>query len=264
MKPPRHDPNWPADIQAIYNHDMDEIWDRSRAPHLWNQYHNQLDLYRRIAGKHPLRVLDVGCAQGTLALLLAEDGHRVTAVDIRPQFLDYAKSRYTHGDIEFVEANVLEDDIPGEYDLIHANQIVEHLVYPEMLVRRLAGLLRPGGTLVMTTPNGRYMKSDLPSFAELGSPSDWEHMQHSADGDGHFYAYLPEELVGIFAAGGLADVRYKVFETPFISGHMKVRHVHGFMPISLLSFGERVALSIPMLRERLAHLLLVSGCRASG
>ena len=80
MKPPQFDPSWPDDVFALYRHDMQEIWDRSIAPQIWNQYHNQLDLYRRISnGRGRLDILDVGCAQGTLALLLAEDGHNVCA-----------------------------------------------------------------------------------------------------------------------------------------------------------------------------------------
>src|SRR5207342_664659 len=102
MIPPVYNPAWPDDVKALYRHDMQEIWDRRLTPQIWNQYHNQLDYYLGIAGDEPLSVLDVGCAQGTLALLLAERGHHVTAVDIRPQFLDYAKSRHTHGDIRFL------------------------------------------------------------------------------------------------------------------------------------------------------------------
>lgn len=259
MKPPKYDDNWPADVMALYKHDMDEIWDRSRAPHMWNQYHNQLDIYREIAGLESKSILDVGCAQGTLALLLAEDGHQVTAVDIRQQFLDYAATRYTHGDIKFLRANVLEDEITGEFDVIFANQIVEHLVYPETLTKRLSELLTPGGKLVMSTPNGKYLKNSLPSFSDLGDPSQWEHMQHTADGDGHFYAYLPIELVEIFENSGLVDVSYNVFETPFISGHMKLRYLHNILPYALLRAGDRALLSVPKLRDKASHQLLVTG-----
>jgi 2-polyprenyl-6-hydroxyphenyl methylase/3-demethylubiquinone-9 3-methyltransferase len=259
MKPPVVDQTWPEDVRALYRHDMQEIWDRTIAPQVWNQYHNQLRLYLEIAGERPLRVLDVGCAQCTLALMHAERGHTVTATDLRQQFLDYARTRYTHGEIEFVQSNVLEDDMPKNYDLIFANQIVEHLVYPEILVRRLAALLSPGGRLVMTTPNGRYWKNGLPSFSELGDVKNWEHLQHSADGDGHFYAYLPGELVSIFEREGLIEVQSRFFETPFISGHMKLRHLHGFVPTPLLSLADRLALSVPGLNARLSHQLLVTG-----
>lgn len=259
MKPPRFSDNWSEEVRALYRHDMQEIWDRSLAPNIWNQYHNQLRYYLEIAGNERKHILDIGCAQGTLALLLAERGHRVTAVDLRPAFLEYAQSRYTHGDIEFIAANVLEDELPNNFDLIFANQIVEHLVYPEKLLLRLRRSLKAGGRLVMTTPNGDYIRNSLPSFRQLGNPKEWEHLQYSADGDGHFYAYLLEELLEIFKRSGFIDIRGMFFESPFISGHMKMRYLHRIVPATVLSSMDRVAVNLPLLNRRLTHQLLVSG-----
>lgn len=259
MKPPVFSPQWSAELQALYHHDVREVWDRSIAPHIWNQYHNQLEQYFAIAGDAPLDILDVGCAQATLALLLGERSHRVTAVDLRPEFLAYGRSRHTHGDVRFVQANALEDRIPGQYDLIFANQLIEHLVYPAKLLGRLRGNLRPGGRLVVTTPNGDYLRNDLPSFRELGDPRQWEHFQGTADGDGHFYAYRAEELLALFHGAGLQDVRASFFESPLISGHLKVRHVHRFAPVALLRGLDRLVLRTPWLGRRGAHQLLVTG-----
>jgi 2-polyprenyl-3-methyl-5-hydroxy-6-metoxy-1,4-benzoquinol methylase len=259
MKPPQFSPAWSAEVQALYRHDMQEIWDRTIAPHVWNQYHNQLKYYLEIAGTERKNILDVGCAQGTLALLLAERGHRVTAVDLRPAFLEYAQSRYTHGDIKFIVANVLEDELPDNFDLIFANQIIEHLVYPQKLLTKLRQRLKSGGRLVVTTPNGAYLRNVLPSFRQLGNPKEWEHLQHTADGDGHFYAYLLEELLDIFKSSGFVDVREEFFESPLISGHMKIRYLHPIVPAKVLSLMDRAVLSLPMVNRKLAHQLLVAG-----
>ena len=261
MKPPAYDPAWPDDICALYRHDRQEIWDRRIAPHIWNQYHNQLDLYLRIAGDQPLRILDVGCAQGTLALLLAERGHAVVAIDIRPQFLAYAQSRYTRGNIRFMAANALEDELPGEHDLIFANQIIEHLVYPGEFLSRLHRLLKPGGRLVTTTPNGAYVKNDLPSYSELGDPRKWEHLQFTADGDGHFFAYTAEELRQLFDSAGFVTVETRHFESPFINGHMKLRYVHALAPVPALRALDRLTLALPWVGRVSAHQLLTTGVR---
>jgi 2-polyprenyl-3-methyl-5-hydroxy-6-metoxy-1,4-benzoquinol methylase len=79
--------------------------------------------------------------------MLAERGHEVLAIDLRQPLLDYAASRYTHGDIEFRGANVLEIDTDRRFDLIFANQIIERLVYPEKLVSRALARGRGGGVL---------------------------------------------------------------------------------------------------------------------
>jgi 2-polyprenyl-3-methyl-5-hydroxy-6-metoxy-1,4-benzoquinol methylase len=260
MKRPVFDPTWPADLKALYQHDLQEMWDRTIAPQIWNQYHNQLDIYLALAeGREKLDVLDVGCAQGTLALLLAEQGHRVCAMDIRRQFLDYAAMRHERGDVRFVCGNALEAEPGGRFDLVFANQIIEHLVYPVDFVRRLTGWLKPGGRLVVSTPNGVYLRNGLPSFKEIGDPEQHRHLQFSADADGHFFAYRPTELIAILAQAGLPNAKLEYFETPWISGHMKLRHIHGWMSPGLLRGLDRFSLRVPFIGPHLAHQIMVVG-----
>jgi 2-polyprenyl-3-methyl-5-hydroxy-6-metoxy-1,4-benzoquinol methylase len=260
MKPPVFDPAWPPDVVALYRHDLREMWDRTIAPQVWNQYHNQLGIYLGLVdGRGPLDVLDVGCAQGTLALLLAERGHRVCAMDIRQQFLDYAASRHERGAVRFVCGNVLDVVPGGAFDVIFANQLIEHLVHPKRLVERLASWLKPGGRLVVTTPNWRYIRNALPSFGELGDPAAHEHRQYSADGDGHFFAYRAAELVEVFRSAGLSRLRVTHFESPWISGHLRIRHLHRWWPAAMLRGLDRMTLRLPAIGRRLAHQLLIVG-----
>ncbi len=262
MKPPEFDTTWPEDVKALFRHDVQEVWDQSIAPPNWNQYHNQLDLYLGLAPpERKLEILDVGCAQGTLALLLAERGHSVLAVDIRPQFLEYAASRYARGDIRFVCGNALEIEWEQRFDLIFANQLVEHVVFPADLVRRLAGGLKSGGRLVVTTPNGAYLRNTLPSYRTLGDPTEHADRQFSADADGHFFAFVAEELIEVFERAGLAGVTVRFFETPWISGHMKVRYLHSLVPVRMLRVLDRAMLTLPSIARRAAHQLMVQGCR---
>lgn len=241
---------------------MQEMWDPSIAKHIWNQYHNQLELYLSLTEGHGrLEILDVGCAQGTLALLLGERGHEVWAMDIRQQFLDYAAARHDRGDVHFICANAMEVELDKRFDLIFANQIVEHLVYPLEFTRHLSNWLKPGGRLVMTTPNAEYLKNALPSFSDLGDVQQYVDRQFTADGDGHFFAYRQEELKHIFKEAGLAEVSHRCFETPFMSGHLKVRYAHAFLPPRFLKGLDRLTLLAPKLGVRLAHQMMVIGSR---
>ena len=259
MKPPIFEAGWTAAIKALHAHDVQEMWDSSVNPHMWNQYHNQLSIYLELAGplqRRKKKILDVGCAQGTLALLLAERGHDVVALDLRPDFIEYAKSRYTHGQIRFLTGNVLECEVDDCFDLIFANQIIEHLVYPSRLISKLNSVLKPGGQLVVTTPNWNYMRSNLPSFSELGDPTRFEHLQFTAGGDGHFFAYKAVELFEIFETEGLKNVRYLFFESPFISGHLKLRYLHRILPVHLLKLLDLAVLHTP-LAKYVAHQLMI-------
>ncbi len=259
MKHPVYNSDWTDMVKAVYEHDMQEIWDSSILPHIFNCYHAELKRYLQIAGDVPLKILDVGCAQGTLALLLAEAGHHVTAVDLRQDFLDYAQTRYETGDIRFVQGNALELNFQEKYDLIFANQILEHLVHPVELVRGLAGMLAPGGRVVATTPNGHYFKSDLPLFRELGDLAQYEETQFFPDGDGHFFAYSATELKSIFSEAGLNHVTVTPYSTPWITGHVKFRFLHGRVPVKVLSVLDRLTLAVPGLKEKIAYQLMVCG-----
>ena len=281
MKAPVFDPSWSDEVKRVYEHDLREIWDSTIARHVFNMYHAQLELFFSLvdettkeAAKRShseittCRILDVGCAQGTLALKLAEQGHKVTAIDLRQGFLDYAQSRWTHGDIQFIQGNVLELDLSNEieqqngFDIIFANQIIEHLVYPLDMVEALTALLNDNGKLIVTTPNGQYIKNSLPSFTEIGDPAQWEDKQFTADGDGHFFAYLDSELSDIFRQAGLQDIQTQNYETPWVSGHIKFRYLHSLLPYRWLSKLNQLTLQSP-LGKRMSHQLLISGTRRS-
>jgi 2-polyprenyl-3-methyl-5-hydroxy-6-metoxy-1,4-benzoquinol methylase len=262
MKRPVLDPSWPDDVVEVYRNDLREMWDASIERHTFNSYHNQLDLYLGIADRTGARtVLDIGVAQATLALLLAESGRSVTAVDIRPQFLEYAKTRYERGDIRFLAGNAFELPDLGTFDLVFANQIIEHLVFPVEFLRNLSRFARMGGAIVVSTPNHDYFRSPLPSYTELGDPKQHEHRQYSAGGEGHFFAYTAEELRTAAKEAKLDVVELIYFESPWISGHFLFRFMHPVMPLALLRAADRVALRIAP--RKLAHQICVVMRRAA-
>ena len=258
MKPPVFDPAWSDEVVRLHEHDMEEMWDPGIAPHMYRQYHYLLDFYFSVVGENrSLEILDVGCAQATLALLLAERGHRVTAVDIRREFLEYARSRHTHGEVRFVPGNVFEDDIvDGPFDLIFANQIIEHVLDPEAKIRKLARLLRAGGRLVMTTPNGDYLRSGLPTYDEF-SAQGRAFRENSADADGHVFAFTLDELCDYVESAGLQISDAGWLETPLVNGHMKLRYAMKLMPEKLAAKADTVLRALPLLGRKMSHQLYV-------
>ena len=262
MKRPVFDPRWPPEVVEIYRNDMREMWDRNIERHSYNSYQNQLAVYRAIVRRYaPQSILDVGCAQATLAMLLAEDGYRVTAVDIRKPFLEYAQTRYERGDVRFLDANIVDHPDLGLFDLVFGNQIIEHLVYPAEFLETLAHYAKPGGIIVVSTPNHDYVRSSLPSYRELGDPRQHEHRQFSAGGGDHFFAYTAEELRDAAKRAGLDVVEMIYFETPAISGHVFVRFLHRLLPLRILQWCDRALLRIAP--RKLAHQLCMIARRTS-
>jgi 2-polyprenyl-3-methyl-5-hydroxy-6-metoxy-1,4-benzoquinol methylase len=113
-------------------------------------------------------VLDFGAGTGSLAAKLAGIASvgSVTAADLAAHATDVpadgaaaAKIRWLTGD--------LNAPLPlpeASFDLIVAIEIVEHLENPRATAREWRRLLRPGGTLVMSTPNIESIRSLLSFF----------------------------------------------------------------------------------------------------
>ncbi len=68
----------------------------------------------------PGRALDIGCGVGTYAILLAQQGHKVTGVDFVNKAISIAKERADQANVkvEFIEADILQWQPAGRYDLI--------------------------------------------------------------------------------------------------------------------------------------------------
>jgi 2-polyprenyl-3-methyl-5-hydroxy-6-metoxy-1,4-benzoquinol methylase len=98
------------------------------------------------------RVLDVGCSSGYLAAPLA--ARRNTLVGIE---LDAAAAREAQSFCEQVLVGDVETmDLPfeaGSFDVVLLGDVIEHLRDPVETLRRLRRFLRPGGRLVLSTPN---------------------------------------------------------------------------------------------------------------
>lgn len=100
----------------------------------------------------PGRVLDVGCSSGYLARPLREAGARVVGIELDPAAAAEARSvceAVVVGDVESVDLPFE----PASFDVVLCGDVVEHLRDPGAALARLRQFLRPGGRLVLTTPN---------------------------------------------------------------------------------------------------------------
>jgi SAM-dependent methyltransferase len=117
-------------------------------------YDLAVELVRR---DRPAVVLDAGCGEGYGLRMLAEAGAaRVVGVDLDRTVVDHVRSRYAAADarIEAYAAELmalpLDDD---EVDLTVSFQVIEHLHDIPGYLRSLRRVTRPGGTVVIATPN---------------------------------------------------------------------------------------------------------------
>jgi 2-polyprenyl-3-methyl-5-hydroxy-6-metoxy-1,4-benzoquinol methylase len=226
LPPPRDD----AEYTFARAHDLDEIWDPSRQPHVASSHTARFSLLRSLVSEitqPPARILDVGCAQGTLGLQLAEGGYRVTLVDLRASHVEYAKARYERGDVEFFVGQVGPGVPPaGEYDVVVCTEVLEHVQSAGTLLGQLRDKTARSGAILLTTPNADYALSHLPTFARAPQEVIDQAEANSRDGDSHRFLFSREELVSVVRAAGLRVERTGYFLPFWLEGHMKTRYLH--------------------------------------
>lgn len=96
------------------------------------------------------RILDIGCATGTLLEKLRDRGWDVRGVEISPA-AEYA--RQERG-LDVRSLPLAENRFPAaHFDLVLASHVIEHLTDPAGLVREARRICAPGGRFLITTPN---------------------------------------------------------------------------------------------------------------
>jgi 2-polyprenyl-6-hydroxyphenyl methylase / 3-demethylubiquinone-9 3-methyltransferase len=114
--------------------------------------HWQLDETSRrpLEGKS---ALDVGCGAGLLAEPLARLGAAVTAVDAAPELIEAAKSHAAGQGLSIDYRACPVEEVEGQFDLVTAMEVIEHVAEPAAFVASLAARLAPDGLLILSTPN---------------------------------------------------------------------------------------------------------------
>ncbi|MEU2567545.1 class I SAM-dependent methyltransferase [Streptomyces althioticus] len=100
--------------------------------------------------ERPGDVLDLGCGTGSLSLLAAEQGHRVTGVDSSPAMVELARQKLAGRHAVFLTGDAARPPVDGErYDAVLVRHVLWTLPEPDKVLRRWRDLLRPGGRLVL-------------------------------------------------------------------------------------------------------------------
>jgi 2-polyprenyl-3-methyl-5-hydroxy-6-metoxy-1,4-benzoquinol methylase len=158
-------------------------------------------------------VADVGCGIGRFREFAADLIHDYVGIDV-------VRHPGLPPDLRFARANLDHEPIPlasGSIDVVVAIETVEHLENPRAFVRELSRILKPGGWLVVTTPNQVSLLSLL-SLVVKGRFVAFQDAYYPI----HCTALLPIDLLRI-----AADCRLSRGELRFTaSGRMPLTHVH--------------------------------------
>jgi 2-polyprenyl-3-methyl-5-hydroxy-6-metoxy-1,4-benzoquinol methylase len=124
--------------------------DRRKQRYVYLNFGNKLDQIERRIGRKG-KLLDVGCSFGFFLDAARQRGWSVEGIDISAYAADYARSRFN---LSVQSVPVTEARFPDQaFDVITMWEVVEHLPSPVDALRHLSRFLRPGGMIVLGTPN---------------------------------------------------------------------------------------------------------------
>jgi 2-polyprenyl-6-hydroxyphenyl methylase/3-demethylubiquinone-9 3-methyltransferase len=230
-----YDELWPESWKLSYLYDDLEIGGSRRDLGYSYQYQIRREWsLRSIQELVPVggTILDVAGGSGNFALPLSEMGYHVTWNDLRSELAGFVKLKYEFGEVEFASGNIFDFAVKwaGRFDGILAAEIIEHVAHPDNFLVCLASMLKPGGWLFLTTPNGRYFRNNHPRFSDCADPSVFESTQFKPNADGHIFLLDRDECR---------------MTNPLSCGHIKLGHLLNYLPASTVEAVEAATGRLP-------------------
>jgi SAM-dependent methyltransferase len=160
------------------------------------------------------RILDVGCGDGFATGVAAArlPGHRFAGLDWSAPSLRLARDR----GVTVLQAG-LDARLPirsASVDVVIMSEVIEHLVDTDSAIEEAHRVLRPGGSLLLSTPNlaawynrGLLAVGVQPVFSEVSLRSVFG--RPGSQVAGHLHMFTRRALVEFLAAYGLAVVQVR-------------------------------------------------------
>jgi 2-polyprenyl-3-methyl-5-hydroxy-6-metoxy-1,4-benzoquinol methylase len=152
-----------------------------------------------------LRVLDLGCGNGSLSSVIAQQGYEVVGIEESGQGAAIARQNFP--DCHFIEATIYDlpyAELQNSFDVVLSVEVIEHLFYPRELVRAAKECLKPNGRLILTTPYHGYLKN----LALAVSGKMDKHFHALWDG-GHIKFFSVSTLTSLLKTEGYTDIYFQ-------------------------------------------------------
>ena len=105
-------------------------------------------------------LLDIGCATGMLLEFLRDsEGWNTEGVEVCEAAVAYGREKRG---LSIFQGTLQEASFPeSSFDVVHASHVIEHVPDPSAFLREIYRVLKPGGKLIITTPNAAGLQSRI-------------------------------------------------------------------------------------------------------
>lgn len=182
-----------------------------------------LPVLREILGDIPPHtvVADLGCGNGSLLAQFQRDDLELHGFEMSRHGLAQAAKAYPRIRFEYADltADLSAHPLAGKCDLVIGTEVVEHVLLPRIYAKNCYSLLKPNGTLVLSTPYHGYLKNVvLAASGKLDShfTALWDY--------GHIKFWSQRTLTTLVEEAGFVTPRFwGAGRVPFLWKSMLVR-----------------------------------------
>lgn len=96
------------------------------------------------------KILDIACCNGYGTKILSNYCKEITGIDINKKYIDIAKQKYNNSNIKYIVRNIDYENIDGIFDYIVCFETIEHVKYPNVLLKKLYNALNEHGKIFLS------------------------------------------------------------------------------------------------------------------
>ncbi len=180
---------------------------------------------------NPKTIIDIGCGAGAFAEALK---HKTNAETWGIEYMD-KEAQVAATKLDKVFSGPCEDyldELPDHYfDVIYCNDVLEHLVDPEMVLTKLKKKLTNKGILISSIPNIRYHNT----FMRLVFKKDWIYNDHGVMDKTHLRWFTGKSIQRMYEDLGYTVLQHEginksksikpwLYNIPVLFTHLDIRY----------------------------------------
>jgi 2-polyprenyl-3-methyl-5-hydroxy-6-metoxy-1,4-benzoquinol methylase len=161
-------------------------------------------LEARRGARKEVRVMDLGCGNGSVTELLSRRGYSVVGVDPSEDGVHFAREKYRDLQIDRGSAYDALAEKYGQFDFVVSLEVVEHVYSPRKFAATAYNLLNPGGTAIISTPYHGYWKN-----MALAVTGKWDRHFTALWDHGHIKFWSFNTLRALLEEAGFQDIQFR-------------------------------------------------------